>query len=305
MGAISQTFPVLGEVSLGYHFVETGLILRESTLLSKMLLSSESWHKLFQYQIEKLEEVDHTFFRKLLNCHSKTGIEFLFSETGTIPIKIKIRCRRLMYWWHILNVEETEMINKVYRAQKLSPVSGDWVLLIEEDKQMFNIKMADDEVKAVSKYKFTNFVKKKAKELTIEYLMRLKQKHSKSTDLDVQDLSISPYLIDGRFSKESRELLFKLRSKTVDVKENFKNAHFNNHMLCELCLLFPCTQSHPLQCPQLNIKLVVDKKLMLSGKYFFALVDKKLLYVNIYKQFWELRETTLSRMKDDESCATT
>ena len=69
------------------------------------------------------------------------------------------------------------MINKVYRAQKLSPVSGDWVLLLEEDKQMFNIKMADDEVKAVSKYKFTNFVKKRAKELTIEYLMRLRRKH--------------------------------------------------------------------------------------------------------------------------------
>ena len=210
-----------------------------------------------------------------------------------------------MYWWHILNVEETEMINKVYRAQKLSPVSGDWVLLIEEDKQMFNIKMADDEVKVVSKYKFTNFVKKKAKELTIEYLMRLRQRHSKSTDLDVQDLSISPYLIDGRFSKESRELLFKLRSKTMDVKENFKNAYFNNHMLCELCLLFPCTQSHPLQCPQLNIKLVVDKKLTLSDTDVFGSVEKQLLYVNIYKQFWELRETTLSRMKDDESCATT
>ena len=210
-----------------------------------------------------------------------------------------------MYWWHILNVEETEMINKVYRAHKLSLVSGDWVLLLEEDKQMFNIKMADDEVKAVSKYKFTNFVKKKAKELTIEYLMRLRQRHSKSTDLDVQDLSISPYLIDGRFSKESRELLFKLRSKTVDVKENFKNAYFNNHMLCELCLLFPCTQSHPLQCPQLNIKLVVDKKLTLSDTDVFGSVEKQLLYVNIYKQFWELRETTLSRMNDDESCATT
>ena len=135
--------------------------------------------------------------------------------------------------------------------------------------------------------------------------MRLRQRHSKSTDLDVQDLSISPYLIDGRFSKESRELLFKLRSKTMDVKENFKNAYFNNHMLCELCLLFPCTQSHPLQCPQLNIKLVVDKKLTLSDTDVFGSVEKQLLYVNIYKQFWELRETTLSRMKDDESCATT
>ena len=85
-------------------------------------------------------------------------------------------------------------------------------------------------------------------------------KHSKSKELEVEDLSISPYLIDRRFSKENRELLFKLRSKTILVKENFKNAYLNNDMLCELCLLFPCTQSHPLQCPKLNTNLLVDNK---------------------------------------------
>ena len=35
MGAVSQLFTVLNEVSLGYIYVEIGLILRESTLLSK------------------------------------------------------------------------------------------------------------------------------------------------------------------------------------------------------------------------------------------------------------------------------
>ena len=64
-GAISQIFGILNEVSLGYQYIEIGLILRESILLSKMLLSSEAWHKLFLYQIEKLEEVDRSFFRQL------------------------------------------------------------------------------------------------------------------------------------------------------------------------------------------------------------------------------------------------
>ena len=69
MGAISQIFSILNEVSMGYHFMEIGLILRESILLSKMLLSAESWHKLFLYQIEKLEQIDKIFLRKLFNCH--------------------------------------------------------------------------------------------------------------------------------------------------------------------------------------------------------------------------------------------
>ena len=62
MAAISQIFGVLYEISLGQNFIEIGLVMREAVLLSKMLLSSESWHRVFQYQVEKLEEVDKTFF---------------------------------------------------------------------------------------------------------------------------------------------------------------------------------------------------------------------------------------------------
>ena len=42
MGFISQIFTILNEVSIGNQYVEIGLILRESIILSKMLLSSES-----------------------------------------------------------------------------------------------------------------------------------------------------------------------------------------------------------------------------------------------------------------------
>ena len=69
--------------------------MRESILLSKMLLSAESWYTPFEYQIEKLEEVDLTFYRKLLNYHSKTGLEFLFGDSGTIPIKINSKMQKI------------------------------------------------------------------------------------------------------------------------------------------------------------------------------------------------------------------
>ena len=80
--AISQIFGILNEISFGYNFIEIGMIMRESVLLSKILLSAESWHKLFQYQIEKLEEVDKIFYRKLFNSHAKTGEEFSSVKLG-------------------------------------------------------------------------------------------------------------------------------------------------------------------------------------------------------------------------------
>ena len=297
-GAISQIMAVLHEISYGYQFVEIGLVMRESILLSKILLSSESWHKLFLYQIEKLNDVDKSFFKNLFNSHSKTALEFYYSETGSIPLHIKISMRRLNYWWHILSVENSEMISKIYNAQKLSPVSGDWTQLLEKDKKQFDIaEMTDSEVRAITQIKFKNFIKKKAQELTVRYLVELKKKHSKSDKLDVKDLVISEYLIDKRFSKEERELLFRLRSETVDVKENFKNAYLNNNMLCELCGMFLCTQMHILKCPKLTISLVVDQNIQLSEKFRYGTVDQQQIFVKIYYQFWKLREKMLNEIK--------
>ena len=258
-----------------------------------MLLSSEAWHKLFLYQIEKLEEVDRSFFRQLLNCHSKTAIEFYYSETGSIPIRIKISARRLMYWWHMLRVNKSELINRVYSAQKLSPVNGDWVNLLENDKKQFDITLEDSEVAVISEQKFKNLIKKKSLENTIKYLEKLQKKNSKSKKLIMSDMRVSNYLVDRRFSRNERQLLFQLRAKTVMVKENFPNAFYNNDMLCDLCKLFPCTQSHPLQCPKLKTKMVVDQSLHISDKFLYGNADQQLLYVKIFKQFWDLREEML------------
>ena len=169
MGAISDIFAILNQVTMGYQYIEIGLILREAVLMSKILLSAESWHRVTQYQIEKLEEMDNIFLRKLFNCHSKTAIEFLVSESGTIPIRFQISGRRLLYWKHILSVDKSELLYRVYLAQKLSPVRGDWITLLEKDKDQFGINLSDEDVKIISKQKFKSYIKQKSTELTVQY----------------------------------------------------------------------------------------------------------------------------------------
>ena len=109
----------------------------------------------------------------------------------------------------------------------------------------------------------------------------------------MRDMTISQYLVDNRFTKEERELLFQLRSKTLLVKENYRNAYLNNNMLCALCKLFPCTQYHPLQCPRLKTTIIVSQNVDLSIEHIYGSVDQQLLFVKIYKQFWDLREKLL------------
>jgi hypothetical protein len=177
LGAISQIFGILSEITLGYQFIQIGLIMRESILSNKILLSSESWHRLFKYQIEKLEDLGSTFYRKLYNGHAETSLEYYISESGTVPIRFLISSRRLMYWWHIVHANQSERIQRVYKAQKLSPVPGDWIELLEKDKRAFQVNLSDEELLTVSEEKFKKYVKNKAKELTIEYLTSLQAKH--------------------------------------------------------------------------------------------------------------------------------
>ena len=63
-------------------------------------------------------------------------------------------------------------------------------------------------------------------------------------------------------------------------------------------LLFPCTQSHPLQCPKLTKNLVVDKKLELKEKFVYGSVDEQLTYVQIYQEFWKLRQEKLNELRE-------
>ena len=87
--------------------------------------------------------IDKLYLRKLLNAHSKTAIEAYYIEMGLMPIQFIIKCRRLMYWWHINNTDNSSLINRVYQAQKINPVKNDWVHQVSQDKKDFNIDIDD------------------------------------------------------------------------------------------------------------------------------------------------------------------
>ena len=56
-----------------------------------------------------------------------------------------------MYYWHILNRDESELLSKFYRAQSLNPDVHDWVLQVKKDKLDLDIRLSDEEIKKLSK----------------------------------------------------------------------------------------------------------------------------------------------------------
>ena len=172
---------MISEGNFGKYSIQTGLILRNTNFTSRMLLNSEVWHSLTKVQINNLEIMDRRLLRKILNAHSKTSLEWLYSDTGQLDLNSLIKIRRLMYYWEIPNRDKSELIHRIYTTQKISNSTGDWVRLVEADKKELGIDLTDKQIQEVSKSSFKTYVKKKVTQNFLQHLKYLKSRHSKSS----------------------------------------------------------------------------------------------------------------------------
>ena len=97
-----------------------------------------------------------------------------------------------------------------------------------------------------------------------------------------------------------KQLLFRLRSKTLDVKQNFSGQHKN--LWCISCGLFPESQRHRLQCPQLviNLKYLTGKASKLNENFIYGNIHQQEMIVNIYSDILEVElETGKSKLGNE------
>ena len=74
--------------------------------------------------------------------------------------------------------------------------------------------------------------------MTTQYLSNLKRKHSNLDDINFSELKPQEYLSDSRLNLHEMKLLFQLRTRMFDCKDNFKNRYKNETFLhCKLCLV--------------------------------------------------------------------
>ena len=128
-----------------------------------MLYNSGVWHSLTKEDILKLEIIDHQVMRAVCDAHSKTPIEFLYLETSEKPLNYIISSRRLMYLHHIIQKEESELVERVFKAQNKSPTKGDFSELVKGDMDMIGQNYDEDIIFKYSKSQFKALIKKRKK----------------------------------------------------------------------------------------------------------------------------------------------
>ena len=295
-GAVSEIMSILSEIPFGKFKTEVALKLRESMLLNGMLFNSEAWHGLTSANVAALEAVDQQLLRSILNAHSKTTKEFLYLETGTMPIRWIIPQRRINFFKHIMTRKEDEILKKVFLAQKEKPTQGDFVKILLQDLERFGLSYDEVACETMSKPRLRKVLRKKAKELSFEELVVSMQRSTKVQSIRYRQLEAQPYLLSD-MTDEEKEMLTAIRSRCIrEVKANFPNMH----RMCQHCPL-SCNNENPLQDTQEH---VLDCR-MLGGSnvdidFMHAGVEEQRL---LSKEFCRLiqRRSTLVEAADNSA----
>ena len=136
------------------------VLFRQSLLINGILCNSEVLYGLNKSHMEKLESVDVYLWRNIFSAMVSTPVESYYIETNTTPIRYIIMARSLMYYWTLLNKDDSELAKKVFITQKSLSCNNDWVLQLKNDLEECRITLSEEEIKCMKKDKFKSIVKK-------------------------------------------------------------------------------------------------------------------------------------------------
>ena len=142
------------------------------------------------------------------------------------------------------------MIHKVFKATCEHPLKNDFVQTCNKYLETLEIKLTYEKIEEMSEFSFKKIVKQKTIEAAFKYLMEQKNKpgkHTKIQNIEYKELCIQEYLLEGNMNTEISKLIYKMRGKTLDIKEHKKWKNDDN--LCVGCDKNVETENELLSCP--------------------------------------------------------
>ena len=192
-----------------------------------------------------------------------------------------------MFYWTILQKSESELVRKVLIAQQLNPVKNDLCLQFEDDLKRCGIALTMSEISIMKKHKFRKIVNSQLREVARDYLITLKTKHTKLFNLS-NDYRLEKYLSSEKLSTAEKQTLFKLKTRMVEVKSNFK-THHDEQVTCSFCPEED-TQAHLLSCKEVTMGIDISN---VEYEDIFKDIDKQEAIARVFNKILKQRNLKL------------
>ena len=223
MVAKNKVIEKLNRLPLGRFFFEVAATLRESVILGGLLYATEAIAGLSKEDVDILTKADEDFIREVLQTERNTPKVLLYLETGLVPLYIKIKIRRIIFFQYILQQPEGSLIQKVLAAQRDNTSKGDWVALVKKDIEELELKISDADIKAMTKCQLKKVLKEKGSKTALKHLKQKAEKLVKAKDLEYNKLEMAKYLTAENCNPNIEDKInaFKIRSRMAHTAANF------------------------------------------------------------------------------------
>ena len=198
-----------------------------------------------------------------------------------------------MFLHNILKSDESELVLKVYMAQRLKPTRGDWYSMIQNEKIKYNILLSDEEIKKLSKPSFKRMVDRSVNNISFKCLTESGkskvQNIIKHTSQGRNGLSLmQPYLKTNMLTTEQKQNLFLLRCRNMTVKSNFKKQ-YQNDMTCRICCdpLSYENEIHTFSCDSLTLGLPLNTDV--KFEHIFGSLQQQIQAAKLYTKLIKKR----------------
>ena len=180
------------------------------------------------------------------------------------------------------------MIHRFLMTQIRTRKKKDWIVQVFSDLKELELQEDLDIIRKIKKLKLKNILNRKIKEKAFEDLKIQKEKHSKVFQIKYDSFEMQKYLksCEVRITKQEAQEIFKLRTRTSDVKTNIKGKY--ETLECDACKTEQETQKHIIKCNILNEKN--EKEPIEYEEIFTGNVKMKIAIVKRFLENTKLRE---------------
>ena len=234
----------------------------ELAVIPMILNNAETWHQINKESLGILNDLQNTMYRYLLQTPRSTPIPALCWDFGSLSMEDRIIKKKLNFIHHLASLGDGSLAKQVFLIQKAFIFPG----LVNEAKKLIEELGLDDitNTKTLKKWSKQSWKRVVKNAVSMKCSSKLKEEilsldKLKNGPMANEDFETKCYM--NNLSLSDARINFKVRSRMLNVKLNYKNDPMNSASLwrCDSCQTGQIeSQDHVLYCPA-YADLRVDK----------------------------------------------
>ena len=242
---IVNSISLCNELSLGKYMLTTLIVLYGAVFLPTVLFNSQAWSDLKQSELYRLQVVQLKFLKRSMKVPSSCPNAGTFLEFGIIPIEGEIHARQLSFLHHILTLEASDPVYRMYMELKSFEHEINWANDMKSTLQKYNLISDEQKIKGMSKDTWKTLVKQQVESFWFNFLVQQCGVMKKTKHLRFDRMICQEYLTT--MSPQDAQIIFRARMGCIACKGNMSSS-YRGKMECRLCGDAEETQEHVVNC---------------------------------------------------------